>query len=197
VLDLGTGDGRFVSALAKRNPGKFYIGVDANVKPLEKPSMRATRKPNKGGLPNLMFVQAAAEDLPEEFDGVADEIHVHFPWGSLLRGVATGDAAVLRSLRKAAADGCMLELIIGIDPERDRAEVERLGLPELTPVVLHTYLIPRYREAGFEFVESRSLSQREWAELESSWARRLGHGKGRSVQMLIFKASRAESAATK
>ena len=67
--------------------------MDANAKPLEKPSMKATRKPAKGGLANAMFVQAAVEDLPVEFDGVADEIHIHFPWGSLLRAVATGDAA--------------------------------------------------------------------------------------------------------
>jgi tRNA G46 methylase TrmB len=81
VIDIGTGDGRFVSAMAKSDPNKFFIGIDANVKPLEKPSMKATRKPNKGGLSNVMFVQAAIEDLPEEFDGVADEIHIHFPWG--------------------------------------------------------------------------------------------------------------------
>jgi 16S rRNA (adenine(1408)-N(1))-methyltransferase len=36
-------------------------------------------------------VQAAVEDLPEDLADVADEVHVHFPWGSLLRGVATGD----------------------------------------------------------------------------------------------------------
>ena len=72
-MDIGTGDGRYVSAAARADPNKFFIGIDANVKPLEKPSMRATRKPNKGGLPNAMFVQAAVEFLPEEFAGVADD----------------------------------------------------------------------------------------------------------------------------
>lgn len=91
VIDIGTGDGRFVSAMARANPNKFFIGIDANVKPLEKPSMKATRKLNKGGLKNAMFVQAAIELLPEEFTGVADEIHIHFPWGSLLRSVAAAD----------------------------------------------------------------------------------------------------------
>ena len=108
VIDIGTGGGRFVSAMAKREPNKFFIGIDANVKPLEKPSMKATRKPNKGGLPNVMFVQAAVEDLPKEFDGVADEIHIHFPWGSLLRAVANGEGEVLRSLRRIAAPECQL-----------------------------------------------------------------------------------------
>ncbi|HKP68224.1 MAG TPA: hypothetical protein VJV05_03000, partial [Pyrinomonadaceae bacterium] len=51
VIDIGTGDGRFVSTCARENPQHFYIGIDANVKPLEKPSVKATRKPAKGGLP--------------------------------------------------------------------------------------------------------------------------------------------------
>ena len=189
MLDIGTGDGRFVSAAARANPNKFFIGIDANTKPLEKPSMKATRKPAKGGLPNAMFVQAAVEDLPEEFDGVADEIHVHFPWGSLLKAVATGEAEILSSLRRIAAPGCVLEVVIGIDPERDRTEIERLDIPELTPVVLHSYLIPKYIGAGFEFVETRQLNADEWAQLETSWARKLQGGSGRTVTLLVFKAS--------
>ncbi|MGE3465642.1 MAG: methyltransferase domain-containing protein, partial [Pyrinomonadaceae bacterium] len=129
VIDIGTGDGRFVSQSARANPGKFFIGIDANVKPLQKPSMRATRKPAKGGLPNALFIQASVEDIPRELDGVADEIHIHFPWGSLLRAVATGDEAVLADLRRIAAADCLLEIVIGVDPERDRAELDRLGIP--------------------------------------------------------------------
>jgi len=186
VIDIGTGDGRFVSVSARANPNKFYIGVDANTKPLEKPSMKATRKPAKGGLPNAMFVQAAVEDLPEEFDGVADEIHIHFPWGSLLRAVATADAKVLSSLRRISAPGCVLEIVIGIDPERDRTEIERLDVPDLTPIFLHSYLFPNYRSAGFELVESKALDAREWSQIETSWARRLQGNAARKVTYLTF-----------
>jgi len=59
VVDIGTGDGRFVYNSARANPSKFYIGIDANAKPLEKISMKATRKIAKGGLPNVLFIQAA------------------------------------------------------------------------------------------------------------------------------------------
>lgn len=189
VIDIGTGDGRFVSAAAKENPNKFFIGVDANVKPLEKPSMRATRKPVKGGLPNAMFVQAAVEDLPEEFDGVADEIHIHFPWGSLLKAVAAGDDKILASLRRIAADSCLLEIIVGIDPERDRTELERLGIPALTPVFLHSYLIPKYVAAGFEVTDSGMLDRAEWSKMETSWARKLASNADRQVIYLIAKAT--------
>src|SRR5688572_11197679 len=103
VIDLGTGDGRFVYRAARRDPGTFYIGIDADAGALEKISEKIHRKPARGGAPNALFVQAAVESLPAELDGVADEVHVHFPWGSLLRAVATGDPAALRGLRRLCA----------------------------------------------------------------------------------------------
>ena len=189
VIDIGTGDGRFVSALARENPNKFYIGIDANVKPLEKISMKATRKPLKGGLPNALFIQAAVEDLPEELNSVADEIHIHFPWGSLLKAVATGDKDVLNALRRIATPECLLEIVIGIDPERDKYEIERLDIPDLTPVFLHAYLIPKYKAAGFELLDRGVVDQKEWSKLETSWARKLQGSSNRRVTYLIFQAT--------
>ncbi len=188
VIDIGTGDGRFVSTAARANPNKFYIGVDANTKPLEKLSMKATRKPAKGGLPNAMFVQAAIEDLPEEFDGSADEIHIHFPWGSLLKAVTTGEEKVLTSLRRISAPGCLLEIVIGLDPVRDKSELERLDIPELTPVILHSYLIPKYIATGFKLIDHSSLEPSQWPKLETSWAKKLQGNSGRKVIYLIFEA---------
>ncbi len=188
VIDIGTGDGRFVSAMARRAPNKFFIGIDANVKPLEKPSMRATRKPDKGGLANVMFVQAAIEDLPEEFAGVADEIHIHFPWGSLLQSVAKGDEKILTDIRRIAARNCILEIVIGIDPERDQGEIERLGLPELSKHYIENSLSLRYRDAGFELAENRQLSANEWSRFETSWARKLSGNSMRSVVYLVMRA---------
>ena len=187
VIDIGTGDGRFVSASARANPNKFYIGIDANVKPLEKISMKATRK--KGGLPNALFVQAAVEDLPEELNETADEIHIHFPWGSLLRAVASGDEKILKALRRISAPECLLEIVIGIDEERDRSEVERLALPDLSPEYLEKVLIPKYKAAGFEALESGILTPSEWSRLETSWARKLQGGSNRKVTYLVFQAS--------
>jgi 16S rRNA (adenine(1408)-N(1))-methyltransferase len=189
VIDIGTGDGRFVSTAANANPNKFYIGVDANAKALEKLSMKATRKPAKGGLPNTMFVQAAVEDLPDEFDSVADEIHIHFPWGSLLRAVALGDPEILASLRRIAAPGCLLEVVIGVDPERDKAELARLGIADFATPYIQSMLIGRYETCGFKLKESGMLAPEEWSGLETSWARKLHGRTSRSVYFLIFEAS--------
>ena len=188
VVDIGTGDGRFVSALARQNPHKFYIGIDANAKPLEKISMKATRKPNKGGLPNVLFIQSAVEDLPEELNETADEIHIHFPWGSLLRAVAMGEENILASLCRISAPECLLEIIIGIDQERDKSEIERLQLPKLSAEYLNIELIPKYELAGFKILETGILDSSQWSKVETSWAKKLQGNDERKVTYLIFEA---------
>jgi 16S rRNA (adenine(1408)-N(1))-methyltransferase len=189
IVDIGTGDGRFVYRSAEKNPNKFFIGIDANAAPLEKISMKATRKPSKGGLPNVLFIQAAVEDLPEELNESADEIHIHFPWGSLLAAVALGDAKILASLRRISAPECLLEIVIGIDEERDRTEIERLNLPKLSDEYLQNSLIPKYEAAGFDFLESGVLDASRWSRFETSWAKKLQSGANREVIFLNFVAA--------
>lgn len=188
MIDIGTGDGLYVYQAARRNPRKFYIGVDASPRPLEKVSEKIHRKPSKGGLPNALFVQAAVEDLPAELDGIADEVHVHFPWGSLLWGVATGDRLVLQNLRRVCSPGALLEVILGLDPERDRTEMERLGLEPLSVAYIDSTLKPRYREAGFEVTERSMLPEEDWLRLQTSWAKRLRGGGRRSVFYIVARA---------
>ena len=170
IVDIGTGDGRYVYRNARANPDKFYIGIDVQPKALEKVSEKIHRKPEKGGLPNVLFVQAPVEELPPELDEVAHEIHIHFPWGSLLRSVASGDKEVLGGLRRIAVPGAWLEIIMGIDESRDAAEVARLELPSLTEEYVRSTLIPRYEMAGFKVEESGISSDAEWPHIETTWS---------------------------
>ena len=192
VIDIGTGDGLFVYQCARQNPKKFYIGIDANPRPLAKVSEKIHRNPDRGGLPNVIFLQAAIEDLPPELDGVADEIHIHFPWGSLLRIVATGDETGLRNLRKICAPEGVLEIVIGVDPERDRSEIERLGLSLLSLPYVDRELLPRYQAAGFQIVERGVVPQSEWSKLKTSWAKRLRSNVDRTLLYIIARATKAK-----
>ena len=188
IIDIGTGDGLFVYQSARRNPKKFYIGVDANPRPLEKISEKVHRKPAKGGLPNVLFLQAAIEDLPNELDGVADEIHIHFPWGSLLRAVASGDEEALRNLRRICSSEALLEIVIGLDPVRDISEIARLDLQPITLEHIDSVLAPRFRNTGFEILERDIIDPAQWPELQTSWAKRL---KGRTNRALVYIIARA------
>ncbi len=188
IIDLGTGDGRFVYQSARQNPKKFYIGIDPNVRPLEKISEKIYRKPSKGGAPNVLFIQAAVEDLPAELDGVADELHVHFPWGSLLGAVAAGDVVVLQNLRRICAREALLEVVIGLDPVRDQAEIERLGVVPLSLEFIDQTLAPRYAAAGFQITERGIIAAADWPEFNTSWAKRLHQNEQRPLTYLIARA---------
>jgi 16S rRNA (adenine(1408)-N(1))-methyltransferase len=188
VIDIGTGDGLFVYQCAKKHPRTFYIGIDANPRPLEKVSEKIQRKAEKGGLPNVLFLQAAVEDLPVELNGVADEVHIHFPWGSLLRALVVGDEVVLGNLRRLCASEALLEVIIGLDAKRDRAELERLQVSQLSIAQVDSALVPRYLQAGFEITERGERLPEDWPDLQTSWARRLRGNTRRSLIYIIARA---------
>jgi len=189
VIDIGTGDGSFVYHCAREQPRKFFIGIDANPRPLQKISEKVHRNPKKGGLPNVLFLQAGVEDLPAELDAIADEVHVHFPWGSLLGGVAgAGNITVLKNLRRLCLTGALLEVVIGLDSERDKAELNRLQIPPFDLEYIDKVLAGYYRRAGFEIVERGQRAFSEWPDLHSSWAKRLKGRPGRQLTYLIGQA---------
>ena len=187
-MDIGTGDGRFVYQSARQNPNKFYIGIDPNVRPLGKISEKIHRKPSKGGAANVLFIQSAVEDLPAELYGVADEVHVHFPWGSLLRAIVMGDEAVLSNLRRICSPGALLEVVLGLDPVRDRSEIDRLELPPFTVDYIDNQLVAQYRSAGFDVFERGTLPADQWPEFNTSWAKRL---QGNAQRLLTYLIARA------
>ena len=189
-MDIGTGDGRFVYESARENPEKFFIGIDPNTKPLRKISMKATRKPAKGGLANVLFIRAAIEQLPTELDSAADEIHIHFPWGSLLGAIAAGDERILRGLYRISAPGCLLEVVIGFDLERDRQELERLGIADFSLNYVRNELAFRYSNCGWQLKESGVLEKDEWTRLHTSWARRLSSNETREVVYFVAEAQK-------
>ena len=75
-LDLGTGDGRFVRKMAEEQQDRFFIGIDACRENL--------RLNSRSKLPNVLFVVANAQALPQELNGLASHVTINFPWGSLL-----------------------------------------------------------------------------------------------------------------
>jgi len=95
LLDLGTGDGRYVRFLADRNPDWFVIGVDSCRENL--------REHSRTKLSNMLFLIASAQELPEELSGLVSHITVNFPWGSLLGGLLANDAALMNGLSFVAA----------------------------------------------------------------------------------------------
>lgn len=187
VIDLGTGDGRFVYRSARRETRTFFIGIDPNVRPLAAISEKIYRRSAKGGAPNVLYLQAAVEELPDELAGVANEVHIQFPWGSLLRAVGAGDEQILKSLRRICCRNARLEVLIGLDPERDASQLKRLAMPELSPTYLKSELVPAYEANGFVIENHGILPSLAWPKIESTWAAKLRH----ATRTLIYLHGRA------
>jgi 16S rRNA (adenine(1408)-N(1))-methyltransferase len=171
VVDLGTGDGRSVLHAARRDPDAFVIGIDADAVSMREASRKAARGPNKGGVPNAMFVVGSVGSLPVELEAVADEVRVTFPWGSLLRGVLGVDAAVLGGIARIAKVGAEIRALVSVT-ERDGPGLNA----QVDPSV--------YDAHGLRLIEARPATENEIAETNSTWAKRLRAGVARPVTLV-------------
>jgi len=102
LLDIGTGDGRFVQHMAQECPARFAIGLDACRENLRDSSRQAQD--------NALYLIANARELPRALDGWATHITINFPWGSLLGGLLAGEALLLERIAAVAQPGALLEL---------------------------------------------------------------------------------------
>lgn len=189
ILDIGTGDGRFVYQMARANPDKLYIGIDASSEALVKVSERIHRNPKHGGAKNALFLKASVETLPEELKNIADEVHIHFPWGSLLRAVLLPDESILRSIRAICKEQALLEIITSIDRNRDANEFERLGIDmDIDDNYFENVLKPRFALAAFKITEHGIIPPGNWPSLCSSWGAKLRSSGTRDARYMIAQA---------
>jgi 16S rRNA (adenine(1408)-N(1))-methyltransferase len=176
-VDLGTGDGRLPYVRARQTPDRLFVGLDASVAGLRDISNRAAR----AGLTNLVYVRASIEDPPAELAGVADQVTAILPWGTLLAAFARPVVPLLQNVRRLCVPGAALTVVLGVDPERDRAEVLRLGLPVLDTAHPARALAAGYADGGFDVTSVRALTSEDLARWPSSWAKRLAFGRPRRV----------------
>jgi 16S rRNA (adenine(1408)-N(1))-methyltransferase len=139
---------------------------------------RAAAKPARGGLPNALFVVAAVEALPAELDGVADLVTVHFPWGSLLRGLLGADPAIMTGLTRVLRPGAILQLLVS-STVRDRG----VGVAPIQAATLQA-LAESYATWGLAVTEARPATVADVAAAHSSWGKRLGAGTRRPAWLL-------------
>ena len=165
-------------AVARAQPDRLVVGVDASAAAMAVASRRAAAKPGRGGLANAVFVVAAAETLPPELDGLADQVVVYFPWGSLLRGLLGADPAMMTGLTRVMRPGASLTMLVSATV-RDRGA----GVAPIQEQDLHA-LTWSYRHYGFDLIEVRPATPADVAPAHSTWAKRLGAGGQRPAWLL-------------
>ena len=87
IVDLGCGDGLYAYRQALQKPDNLYLAIDANSQVLQKLSNKVEHQK----LGNLIYLQHTAESLPLELNSKVDQLMILYPWGSLLKIVATAE----------------------------------------------------------------------------------------------------------
>ena len=165
-------------AAAAAEPDRLVVGVDASAAAMAEASRRAGRRPERGGLPNALFVVAAAEALPPELDGLASLATVLFPWGSLLRGLLAADPAVLGGLARVLTPGGTLSLLVSTTTRDAAAGVEPIDRGALAA------LAGPYGRHGLALTRVRPATPADVAASRSTWGKRLGAGARRPAWRL-------------
>jgi 16S rRNA (adenine(1408)-N(1))-methyltransferase len=175
-LDVGAGDGRFALRRAAEHPDELVLAMDASHAGFREASSRAARSPQRGGLDNVAFVVAALDAAPDELRGLARQVTVHFPWGTLLDAAIGRDEAGAARLASLVAAGGRLRLLVSAH-DRDG----RQGAVSLEPPAI----VDAYARLGFEAIEVRLATPDDVAAAHSSWGKRLmSAGGGRDVWLI-------------
>ena len=170
LIDLGTGDGRYVRTIAQAQPAAtFAIGVDACRENLRAHSLHTP--------PNALYLIANALALPAELDGLATCLTVNFPWGSLLGALLDDYSPFVGRLAALARPGTRMRIEVRLNagalaeagwPLEDGARQVRQVL----------------RAAGFSVEPPVALGPRELRAYPTTWARRLAFGRDpRAVEL--------------
>ncbi len=175
TLDIGAGDGAWAYRYGGAHPDRFVIALDPVRENMREWSAKAAKKPDKGGLPNALFVVASVESPPEELRGVADEVFVTLPWGSLMRGLILGDGGMLAAIASFAKGGASIRIVLNTRIFDDPVPIDVRDLPEVTPEYVVTTLVPLFEEHGIRVENSRWMDADEVAAIGTRWAKRLSH----------------------
>jgi len=135
-------------------------------------SRRAAKAPDRGGLPNAVFVVAAAERPPAELIAIADTLTITFPWGSLLRGALALDDEAAGGIAALLAPRGRLVVIASVTDRDAGGDLTRLDAPEAV-----IELATRWEPLGLCVDEFRQATPAEVRATGSTWARRLGIGR--------------------
>lgn len=160
TVDLGTGDGKFVLHEARREPGRFVVGIDACRENLHTAA--------RGAPENALFAIANACALPEELMGMADRVTINFPWGSLRDGLLCSDPRLLAGLRLLARPRAALEVRLNASALAEAGLALDAGADQAAEVL---------RSTGVRLRSVRRLGAAELRACPTTWARRMAFGR--------------------
>ena len=158
--------------MARTSADTLAIGLDASSDALAYAARRAVRD----RVPNLVLLREPLESLALE--SFADELTIHFPWGSLLRGALAEERGVFEAICRLPRPGGLLTLAFSVIARDGRAPLSTSDIARV---------IREYRWSGFTLVEDRAVGRSDVAAARSSWGKRLDVGGRRPGHLLRFR----------
>jgi 16S rRNA (adenine(1408)-N(1))-methyltransferase len=159
-IDIGTGDGRFVQHVAQSHPDTFVIGIDACRENLHEVSRRAPA--------NALFVIANARALPPELHGLAEQITINFPWGSLLEGLVADNSSLLAGLVTITRPNARLEVRLNGGALAEIGQSLEEGADQVRELLAAN---------GFMMQSRIPMTAHELKSYPTTWAKRLAYGR--------------------
>ena len=172
LLDLGTGDGRYVACMAERHQQSFFIGVDACRENLRTNSQRR--------LTNALFVIANVQVLPCELNGLASHVSINFPWGSLLGSLLNADWSLLNGLNAITRPIAGLDIHLNADALATANSELETGAKQIQSIL---------NEAGWKTKRYNYMYASALRSFSTTWAKRLAFGRDPRAIHLSFQKS--------
>ena len=167
TLDLGTGDGKFAFCHADKFPDHFVIGVDSCRENLHEYS--------RAKLPNLLYIIASAQNLPQELNGLISNISINFPWGSLLESLLIGDPKLMSGLASISRSVTTVEIRLNGGALTEVGWDLEAGVEKIYANLL---------EAGWQVNIPTLMNTNALRSFPSTWAKRLAFGRDpRAIQL--------------
>lgn len=177
IIDLGTGDGRYVYKKALENPTSFLIGIDPSAKQLETFSKKANRK----RLENVLFCVGSIENVPHELKGVADELVIILPWGSLLQEIVVPKVETIEKVVELLQPNGEIIIILGYSLDSEPSETERLNLPEIDKKYIEKNMLPVFEQAQLKLHSLQETQKNELKKIGTTWGNKLSFGTDRKI----------------
>lgn len=192
LIDIGTGEGKFILDSAREKTDWLHIGLDAAAENMMPASRTAAAR--KTRLDNVVFLRGAAEKLPDQLSGLADRVTIHYPWGSLMRIAAEPDVEAMAGVRQCCKPGARLTVLLNYSVFEDRNYLERLGFGAVPDPATNENLQAAYAWAGF-LIEQRYVTSGD-PSVRTSWGRHLVRGSDRKTLVIEAVAADPKSGET-
>ena len=185
VIDLGTGNGKFVYDLAFNNPEILYLGIEPTASNL----FEYSKKANKNKVKNLIYMITSIERMDDVLNEMADIVYINFPWGSLLEAIVKDIPELLGKIALLGKKGAEYNFTFAYSTIHEPVEIEKRKLPLLTDDYLKSNLSAIYEKAGLIIENYTNLKPEDIKEFGTLWAKKLFLGKNRDVYNIISKKS--------